>query len=499
MDFGLPILDLKNKKFISPKSKIRNPKSKINVCTGKHPVSRKKVLIIGLDCATPQLVFDKWADRLPTMASLMNRGSYGPLRSCVPPITVPAWSCMMSGKSPGTLGCYGFRNRSDHSYEGMAFATSRAIKDDRVWDILSRAGKKVILVGVPQTYPPTPVNGLMVTCFLTPDTSCQYTYPRELALEIKACVGDYMLDVDDYRTENKEQILAQIYEMTEKRFTLFKHFLQTKPWDFAMMVEMGIDRMHHGFWKYMDPEHPKYEAGSKFESAIFDYYKFVDNKIAGLLTAVDESTAVMIVSDHGARTMKGGFCINEWLMREGYLAIAEKPAMPLPIGKVKMDWPKTMAWGEGGYYSRLFLNVKGREPQGAIEPADYERVRTELIEKLEATRDENGELIGTKVFRPQDIYTRTKGVAPDLIAYFGNLAWRSIGSIGLGVMYTFENDMGPDDANHAENGIFIMHDPQQQAGPAVQRDGLNITDIAPTVLELLGLPVPADMEGKAIQ
>ena len=465
----------------------------------RTPVSRKKVLIIGLDCATPQLVFDKWAAQLPAIASLMNRGSYGLLRSCVPPITVPAWSCMMSGKSPGTLGCYGFRNRSDHSYEGMTFATSRAIKDDRVWDILSRAGKKVILVGVPQTYPPEPVNGLMVTCFLTPDTSCQYTYPRELAAEIKAQVGDYMLDVDDYRSENKEQILSQIYEMTEKRFTLFKHFLQTRQWDFAMMVEMGIDRMHHGFWKYMDPEHPKYEAGSKFESAIFDYYKFVDDQIAGLLTAVDESTAVLIVSDHGARTMKGGFCINEWLMREGYLAIAEKPAKPLPIGKVKMDWPKTMAWGEGGYYSRLFLNVKGREPQGSIEPGDYERVRSELIEKLEATSDEAGRLIGTRVFRPQDVYSRIKGVPPDLIAYFGNLAWRSIGSIGLGVIYTFENDMGPDDANHAQDGIFIMHDPQQQAGSPVKLDGLNIIDIAPTVLKLLGLPVPADMEGKAIQ
>ena len=459
----------------------------------------KKVLIIGLDCATPQLVFDKWAAQLPTIASLMNRGSYGLLRSCVPPITVPAWSCMMSGKNPGKLGCYGFRNRSDHSYEGLAFATSRAIKEDRVWDILSRAGKKVILVGVPQTYPPTPVNGLMVTCFLTPDTSCQYTHPRELAAEIKAQVGDYMLDVDDYRTENKEQILGQIYEMTEKRFNLFKHFLQTKPWDFAMMVEMGIDRMHHGFWKYMDPEHPKYEPGSKFENAIFDYYKYIDGKIAELLTGVDESTVVFIVSDHGARTMKGGFCINEWLMREGYLTLAEKPEKPVPIGKAKMDWPKTMAWGEGGYYSRLFLNVKGREPQGSIEPGDYERVRTGLMEKLEATCDENGRIIGTRVFRPQDVYTEVNGVPPDLIVYFGNLAWRSIGSIGLGVIHTFENDMGPDDANHAQDGIFIMHDPQQPAGSSVKRDGLNITDIAPTVLKLLGLPVPVDMEGTVIQ
>ncbi len=156
-----------------------------------------------------------------------------------------------------------------------------------------------------------------------------------------------MLDVDDYRTENKEQILAQIYEMTEKRFSLFKHFLQTKPWDFAMMVEMGIDRMHHGFWKYMDPEHPKYEPGSKFKDAIFDYYKYIDGKIADLLTAVDESTAVFIVSDHGARTMKGGFCINEWLMREGYLTLPKSRKSPCPSARPKSTgqkpWPGAKA------------------------------------------------------------------------------------------------------------------------------------------------------------
>jgi len=462
-------------------------------------VSEKKVLIIGLDCATPQLVFDAWAARLPAISSLMNRGSYGLLRSCVPPITVPAWSCMMSGKNPGRLGCYGFRNRSDHSYEGMTFATSRAIKEDRVWDILSRAGKKVILVGVPQTYPPAPVNGLMVTCFLTPDTSCQYTYPKELATEIQEQVGHYLLDVDDYRTENKEQILSQIYEMTEKRFAIFKHFLETRPWDFAMMVEMGIDRMHHGFWKYMDPEHPKYEAGSKFENAIFNYYKYIDDRIAELLSVIDEHTVVMIVSDHGARATKGGFCINEWLRQEGYLSLSEEPAQPVPIGKAKIDWPKTIAWGEGGYYSRLFLNVKGREPQGFIEPENYESVRSELIKKLEATRDENGGLIGTRVFRPEDVYDEINGVAPDLIVYFGNLAWRSIGSVGLGIIHAFENDMGPDDANHAEDGIFIMYDPEQPAGALRKREGLAITDIAPTVLKLLGMAVPADMEGKALR
>ena len=140
-------------------------------------MAEKKVVVFGLDCATPQLVFDKWAKDLPHLSSLMERGISGPMQSCIPPITIPAWSCMMTSKNPGKLGCYGFRNRSDYSYDGLSFATSKAVKEAAVWDLLARHGKKVVLLGIPQTYPPRPVNGVMVSCFLTPDTSSQYTYP----------------------------------------------------------------------------------------------------------------------------------------------------------------------------------------------------------------------------------------------------------------------------------------------------------------------------------
>ena len=174
-------------------------------------MSEKKVLVFGLDCATPQLIFDKWRSQLPALSSLMEKGSWGKLKSCVPPSTVPAWSCMLSGKNPGKLGCYGFWNRSDYSYQGLSFATSSTVREDRVWDILSRQGMNVILVGIPQTYPPTPVKGIMVTCFLTPDTTCQYTYPKELADEIETRIGKYMLDVDNFRTDDKDLLLQQIY------------------------------------------------------------------------------------------------------------------------------------------------------------------------------------------------------------------------------------------------------------------------------------------------
>jgi predicted AlkP superfamily phosphohydrolase/phosphomutase len=264
-----------------------------------------KALVIGLDCAAPQLVFERWLDDLPTLRSLTERGAYGVLESCDPPITVPAWASMTASRSPGALGFYGFRNRRDHSYDSLVFVDSRSVRVPRVWDLLSARGRPVIVLGVPQTYPVS-VNGVMVSCFLTPDTeTSQYTYPPELKEEIEGLVGRYMVDVDNFRTEEKARLLGDIEEMTEKRFRLAGHLLETRPWDLFFMVEMGTDRIHHGFWRFSDPEHRLYEPGNEYEQAMLDYYRALDAKIAGLLRFADEDTAVLVVSDHGAKRMDG--------------------------------------------------------------------------------------------------------------------------------------------------------------------------------------------------
>jgi predicted AlkP superfamily phosphohydrolase/phosphomutase len=458
---------------------------------------KKKVMVIGLDSAPPQLVFDQWLDRLPNIRALIQNGSYGPMKSCDPPITVPAWSSMMSSKNPGKLGVYGFRNRADFSYDNLSIATSASIKEDRVWDILSRSGKQNILIGVPQTYPPRPINGTMVTCFLTPDTTCQYTHPPHFKKEVERVVGEYILDVKDFRSEKKDAILEQIHVMTQKRFKLAKHQLRKGDWDFFMMVEMGVDRIQHAFWKYMDPTHRKYEKGNTYENAILEYYEYVDREIGELLAFADRDTTVFVVSDHGAKKMEGGICINEWMIREGYLSLVEEPRDVVPLSKAKIDWAGTKAWGEGGYYSRIFLNVKGREPSGVIEPFRYEDMRDELIGKIEAIPDDCGRPIGTKVFRPEQLYPVTNAIAPDLIVYFGNLSWRSVGSVGLKTIHTFENDTGPDDANHSEHGIVIMSSSGGNQRKSLL-EGTQLMDMAPTILRTLDLPVPSDMEGRII-
>ncbi len=458
-----------------------------------------RVAIIGLDCAEPSLVFDRFAHRLPNLSALRERGVWGKLRSCEPPITVPAWMSMMSGKDPGRLGYYGFRNRADRSYEKMTTATSLAVKEPLLWDFLGKAGKRAILIGVPQTYPPRPVNGLMVTDFLTPSIESNYTFPPELKAEIAALpdVHPYEFDVSDFRANDKAKIRDAITRMTDKRFALARHLVSTRPWDFFMMVEMGTDRVHHAFWQYMDPTHHRYTAGNPFESVIEDYYVHVDRKVGELLEVLPEETHVFVVSDHGAQCMEGGIALNQWLVEKGYLVLHDQPSVPTRLEALKVDWAKTTAWGAGGYYGRLFLNVQGREPQGLIPAAEYESTRDRLVAELEALGDPEGKPIGTRVHKPEDLYREVRGAAPpDLFVYFGNLRWRSVGTIG-GPVHTFENDTGPDDANHAPEGMLIAVGPD--IGPKGPVGGMQLMDITPTVLRLMGQSVPEDMQGRVIE
>ncbi|HLI70760.1 MAG TPA: alkaline phosphatase family protein [Ktedonobacteraceae bacterium] len=462
---------------------------------------RKKVLVIGLDCAAPELVFEQWREELPAFRRVMDDGVWGRLESCIPAITVPAWSSMMSSKDPGTLGVYGFRNRGDYSYEKQVTANGSAIKVDRVWDILSRLGKNVITIGVPQTYPPRPVNGIQVGCFLSPSTknpARPYTSPASAMQEIEEAVGEYLVDVPDFRTDDKDYLLRQIYTMTRKRFKLVKKWLVEKDWDFFMFVEIGVDRIHHGLWKYHDPTHPKYQIHPVYNDSIRAYYRYLDSEIARILDLINEKeTTVFIVSDHGAKKMDGGICVNEWLIREGYLTLKEQPSVPTPFSKCEIDWGKTRVWGDGGYYGRIFLNIEGREPQGIVKPGEVESLRNELKAKFEALVDPNGNNIGTRVFKPEEIYRVSNGVPPDLLVYFGDLDWRSVGTVGYGSIYTFENDTGPDDCNHAQFGMVIKHDPDVQEGPGGRElSGLQLMDMAPTILQQFGVPIPADMQGK---
>jgi predicted AlkP superfamily phosphohydrolase/phosphomutase len=457
----------------------------------------RRVLVLGLDCAAPELVFDRYHDDLPVLRSLMERGTWGVLKSSIPCITVPAWSSMFSSRDPGELGIYGFRNRADTTYDGLFTADSRRVQLPRLWDVLDAAGKQSLVMNVPQTYPVQPLtNGHLVAGFLTPNTGAQFAYPAIMKQEVLTVAPDYAFDVRDFRQVERGQLLAQIQQLTDTQYRVFEHFLREKAWDAAIHVNIGLDRVHHAFWRYHDKQHRLHEPDSPFKYAIRDYYKQIDSWLGRLIDAAGDDTAVLIVSDHGAKRMDGAIAINEWLWREGWLALRQEPQRVTSFSHEMVDWSRTKAWSTGGYYGRIFLNVEGREPQGVIPQAQYETVRDELSAALEAIPGDSGQPLHTRVFRPQQIYRHVRNIAPDLMVYFGDLHWRAVGSIGYGQHYTLENDTGPDDANHAEDGLFILHQPGQAgAGDVAARQ---LMDVAPTVLNLLNVDVPATMQGQSL-
>lgn len=223
----------------------------------------------------------------------------------------------------------------------------------------------------------------------------------------------------------------------------------------------------------------------------------MDNELGEILDLLDENVHIIIASDHGAKAMKGLICVNMAFENLGLLKFKVKPKPGTRLDDAKIDWNKTYAWGWGGYYARIFLNVEGREPQGIIKKENYEKMREFIAEKIKSIKDDSGNTMDTKVYKPEDFYEIIRGDPPDLMVYFDDLNWRSAGTVGYDSIYLKENDTGPDDAVHDYYGIYIIFNPKRKIGKDLGTK--NILDIAPTCLNILGFEVPKDMEGNIIK
>lgn len=442
----------------------------------------RKLLVIGLDCVPPSLLYKEFKEELPNISMLLDDGYKAEMKTTNPPITIPAWAVMTTGKSPGELGIYGFRHRIKGKYNDFYIVNSRYIKTPAIWDVIGRKDLKSIVVGVPPSYPPKPIKGYMVSGFITPGPESRYTFPITLKRTLEKSFGKYIFDVV-YRSEDKDRIVEELWKMTMQHFKIYSYLASKDWWTLMMFVEIGTDRVHHAFWGYMDKEHHKYTPGNKYEKIIEEYYKLVDEKIGELLKNVPKDTVISIVSDHGAKRMKGAFVINQWMIKEGYMKLQKSVGQGTELKDAPVDWKNTLAWGWGGYYARIFLNVKGREPYGIIEPEDYEHYRDELKEKIQRIRGPNGEEWKTKVYRPEELYPVVRGDPPDLIVYFDDLYWRSAGTLGWPTMYLRENDRGPDDAVHDWIGVFTLYDPENTVDRKEKR--VDIQDISKIYLETI--------------
>lgn len=462
----------------------------------------KKVFILGIDGAPPELVFDEWLDELPNIKSLVDKGIRAKIKSSIPASTCVAWSSFTSGRDAGELGVYSYTYRVNNSYDEVRLVNSSCVKKECIWDILSKHNKKSIILNVPLTYPVKPIKGVMVSGFLTPDMNTPCVYPSNLKKEIRTIVkGDYMFDVSgftEYKNMPKEELLKLIYKMTDQHLKLIKYLIKKEKWDLFMAVEMGSDRIMHKFWSYQDETHKKHDPRSKFKNTIKDYFQYLDKEIGEIKAMLNKDVTFIISSDHGMKKMEGRINLNDFLIKEGYLVLKEKPKSLTKFRMQNVDWDKTKAYAVGSYLGRIYFNVKGRDSRGIVCPGEeYEMLREDIIAKLKIITADDGKGLDNRFYKPELIYPNGyTNEAPDLIVYFDNLLWGVNNDIGSDSLYSWSTIIGSDDAGHAPEGIFILND--KSIKEKKDLDEISILDITPTILKLMNIPLPKDLQGKPI-
>ncbi|HSI05142.1 MAG TPA: alkaline phosphatase family protein, partial [Myxococcota bacterium] len=409
-----------------------------------EPRALSRVVVIGLDGLEPSLALTRFAGELPVLQSLVTKAR---LASCEPPITVPAWACMVTGVDPGMLGLYGFHDRSAWDYRSRRLASSHALTEPPLWALANRAGLRARIIGVPPTYPAPALDGALISCFLTPDEEAIFTHPESLGPEVRR--HGYVFDTPEFRVaeDAKADLKVDIERMIERRFALAREWLRKDDWDLFMMVEMGSDRAHHAFWRYLDPAHPEHIPGHALASAIRDIYRRIDQELGRALELLRPDDRLLVVSDHGACGMYGGFAINDWLAANGFLTLV--PEARGRFSPELVDWSRTTAWADGGYVGRIHINQRGREPQGIVGAEAVPGV-------LEAIRSTPAPT-ALRFAAPSAIYRATHGHAPALQVEASDLHVRCLASVGHDSLLVASNDTGPDDANHGRNGVVLSN------------------------------------------
>jgi predicted AlkP superfamily phosphohydrolase/phosphomutase len=506
----------------------------------KVETSTPPLLIIGLDSATFALLAP-WLEtgELPCLSRLYREGVRGPLESVTPPLSPEAWATFMTGKHPGLHGVMNFLSFRPGSYD-LQFTNGSLIRGKTIWRLLGEAGKRVGVMGVPMTYPPEPVNGYLVSGLETPGAGARYTYPESLADELRQAVGGYDLHGDFTDTADPGEHLTRILATVDNHARAACYLLKRYPAHLSAVVIGATDRVQHGFWRYMDPAHPWHEAGAPqhLADAIKTVYRRVDDALARIIAQLPEPRNLVVMSDHGCGPCHTLVNLNHWLVQHGYLRLksrggaarrairaayagaaarsprwlkdALKSRLPGLRGKAaslmlfnEVSWPQTRAFAICTQHGYLYLNRRDRFPLGLVAPgAEAERVCASLEADLgELRHPRTGEPLVARVVRTRQLYRGPACDAlPDMI-----VLWRDgyIARTRADVAGTSQSLLGPTgraldewSASHRPDGILIAHGPGFAPPGPIQ--GARLDDLAPTLLHLLGQPVPQDMTGRVL-
>jgi len=498
----------------------------------------KRVLVIGLDGGTWQ-IFDKFmaADAMPNMQRLCEHGYKAPLMSTVPAITPTAWTSLSTGMNPGKHGAFGFTSQKRAAGGYVAPPVRRdTVEQPSLWRRLSEAGKTCYVLSVPMTFPAEPINGGLVTGMFTPDVDSHCVHPPELKEELLSAgaMPMFRLDVTQRISRGRsdqqmrralendgELYFKDLLEVTESmRRTVF-HLLD-RPWDLFFPVFIGTDRIQHVLHDKIISIGP--EGKGQLGQRIRGFYQRIDEIIGEMVEAAGKDTLCVLMSDHGFGPCAGQFSVGRWLLDNGYSnyqprrlhkfarAVLDRLGAKWFVrkklsgkffsrgmsGAVPLDWSNTRAFFVQGAFG-VRANVRGREQHGIVEPgAEFNTLIAELRKNLADIADPvTGRPVIKATHLPSEIYHGPElEWAPDIILEPSDELGHTFARGGLENPNLVE-PMAHSVGSHRSDGILLF------AGPDVRPNHAdhtaNITDVAPTVLRLLGLPVPTEMDGELLE
>lgn len=491
-----------------------------------------RVLVLGLDGATTEVIGPMvMGGRLPNLAKLINEGSFGVLESTVPPVTIPAWVSMMTGKNPGKLGVFDLLKRKGYSVEPNGFCY---VRHTPLWHILNKYGLRTGILNLPGTYPPEEVDGFMVTGMMTPSKRSPYSYPSTLASDLDSTVSQYEIDVRQWQYFDDDPFIKDVYKVMTKRGRAAEYLIKSIFCDFYMIVFTSSDRLQHVLWEKRE--------------VVESFWEELDKVLGRILRLFGDDSTVFVVSDHGFGPLVKTFYVNEWLRSKGYLRVKREvnkkflvrlgrliERLYLFLGEKRLlrhvagfldkflgldrlqkyvylylsnerlegrvDWNNTKAFScvHTPHFGNIYVNIKGKMRSGCVLEEERDLIRNSIIKELKKLIDPNtGKLLKIEAYKAEEVYSGPHLFdAPDIAFIIDEGRCEVDAKVGDGTIFEDGASFTGWTGTHTRNGIFLAKGPSIKRGYKMEK--ARITDVASTILHLFGIPSHPEMDGKVLE